>query len=55
MTAAALAYLSKQGYKVSRQALQYWRREQMTRSPYANLYLKAYQHATQTIQQTDDV
>lgn len=53
MTAAALEYLAKRGWRVSRQALQYWRRNPMDRSPYARLYLQAYKHATQNLKQTD--
>lgn len=45
ITGAALNYLSKRGYPVSRQALKYWRENETPRSRLAPLYLKAYRKA----------
>lgn len=47
MTAAALKYMAKEGHQVSRQAAQYWRTNEMTRSKIDAVYLEAYHQAMQ--------
>jgi len=47
LTKAARNYLKKQGFTVSRQALELWRESKFDRSKLHSLYLKAYQTAIQ--------
>ena len=50
ITRAAREYLKSRKIEVGRRALDYWRKREMSRSPLAKHYLKAYQHAIQSRQ-----